>query len=331
MLQSIGRIFSLILGFLFWGVILAIVAVLLFGSVWLDSAGVEKDAVVAAKNERITFNHGSWSRIVEVGIQREDGPMADIRRVMREKKDGHPNQVGVEKLRVSTAVYDTLRVGQTVKVRVQAPGFFKDWRIFPQVRLAGHTTASILYSVYESAWPLPDFFLSLLPAALLAWIASRTHKSVWLLSLGCFLVAIAFWLSPLSDRRPSGALAQADGIVVALRLVEQVGDTGDSEGIDALVPHLIVGVEFQPQDLPGTVIAVDRVDASSVNLKEGSKVRIEYQRDDPRRALLIDAERTWWWMNIVSVGQYGAILVGLLLAGWLIQRFFKGLFAARRH
>ena len=100
--------------------------------------------------------------------------------------------------------------------------------------------------------------------------------------------------------------------------------------MDALVPHLIVGIEFQPQGLPspvvaGAVVAVDRVDASSVNLKEGSKVRIEYQRDDPRRALLIDAERTWWWMNIVSVGQYGAILVGLLLVWWLIRRFFKGL------
>ena len=67
-------------------------------------------------------------------------------------------------------------------------------------------------------------------------------------------------------------------------------------------------------------MAVDRVDAARVDLKE----------DDPRRALLLDAERRWWWMNLVSLGQYGAILGGLALAWWAVAHFFKGLFAGRK-
>ncbi|MBY0505512.1 MAG: hypothetical protein K2X03_16485, partial [Bryobacteraceae bacterium] len=68
-----------------------------------------------------------------------------------------------------------------------------------------------------------------------------------------------------------------------------------------------------------------RVDAASVNLKEGSRVRIEYQRDDPRRALLVEGSRNWWWMNLVSLSAYGALGAGLLLGGWLLKRFWRGL------
>ncbi len=329
MLKAIGRTVSLIFGIFIWGLVALFIATVVLGSLWLDRAGVEKDGVVAAKEERISFNHATWKRTYEVGLLRDDGPMADIRRIMQRNKEGHPELVGVEKVRVSSAVYDGLRVGQTVKLRVQAPGFFKDWPIFAQVRLAGQTTYSIIYAAYESMWPFPDFLLTLLPAALLGWLATRTTKWIWLASAACFLVAIAYWLSPLSDRRPTGSLAEADGKVVALRLVEEIGEGGETHGIDVLVPHLIVGVEFVPEGGNGPVVAVDRVDASSVDLKEGTKVRVEYQRDDPRRALLLDAERTWWWMNLVSMGQYGAILAGLTLAGWLISKFFKGLFAGR--
>ena len=330
MFQAIGRVLSLILGFIFWGVMVLIVGALLLGSFWLDGVGVEKEAVVASKEERISFNYASWTRTLEAGLQREDGPMAEIRRRMRERKDGHPDLVGVEKVRVSSSIYDGLRVGQTVKVRVQPPGFFKEWRIFPQVRLAGQTTASIAYSLYESAWPVPEFLLSLAPMALLGWLATRTSKWLWAASAACLLVAMAYWLSPLSDRRPSGVLAEASGKVVALRLVDEIGATSESEGVDALVPHLIVGVEFTPEGGNAPVVAVDRVDASSVDLKEGSAVRVEYQRDDPRRALLLNGERRWWWMNFVSLGQYGAIAGGLILACLLVARFFKGLLASRR-
>ena len=319
MLQAIGRAFGLMVGFFFWGLILLMVAALVLGSLWLDASGVEQPALVAAKYERITFTHADWTRTLEIGLQREASPMA-----------GPPDLVGVERVRVAAAEYDGLRTGQTVKVRVQPPGFFKDWRIFSQVRLAGHTTYSILCAVYESAWPLPQFLLSMMPAALLGWLASRTSKWLWAASALCCLVALAYWVTPLSDRRPSGDLGQAEGKVVALRLVEEIGETGESSGVDALVPHLIVGVEFTPEGGRGPVVAVDRVDASSVNLKEGSRVRVEYQRDDPRRALLLDAERRWWWMNLVSLGQFGAILGALALAWWAVVHFFKGLSASRK-
>ena len=334
MLQAIGRAFGLIIGFIFWALILLMVAALLLGSLWLDGAGVEQQALVAAKYERITFTRADWTRTLEVGLQREDGPMprtgADLRRAMTRVQAGHPELVGLERVRVTAAEYDGLRAGQTVKVRVQPPGFFKDWRIFSQVRLAGGTTYSILCAVYESAWPLPQFLLSMIPAALLGWLASRTSKWLWAASAICCLVALAYWVTPLSDRRPSGDLGQAEGKVVALRLVEEIGETGESSGVEALVPHLMVGVEFTPEGGRGPVVAVDRVDASSVNLKEGSRVRVEYQRDDPRRALLLDAERRWWWMNLVSLGQYGAIFGGLALAWWAVAHFFKGLFAGRK-
>ena len=265
MLQALGRAFGLIIGFIFWGLILLMVAALVLGSLWLDGAGVEQQALVAAKYERITFTHADWTRTLEIGLQREDGPR--------------------ERVRVTAAEYDGLRAGQTVKVHVQPPGFFKEWRIFSQVRLAGGTTYSILCAVYESAWPLPQFLLSMMPAALLGWLASRTSKWLWAASGLCCLLALAYWVTPLSDRRPSGDLGQAEGKVVALRLVEEIGETGESSGVDALVPHLIVGVEFTPEGGRGPVVAVDRVDASSVELKEGSRVRVEYQQDDPRRAL----------------------------------------------
>ena len=330
MFQAIGRALGLIVGFFFWGLILLVVTALVFGSLWLDTAGVEQAAMVVAKYEHISFTYADWTRTLEVGLQREDGPGTDVRRAMRRQKEGHPELVGVERVRVTTAEYDGLRAGQTVKVRVQPPGFFKEWRIFSQVRLAGGTTYSILCAVYESAWPLPQFLLSMIPAALLGWLASRTSKWLWAASVLCCLVAVAYWVTPLSDRRPTGDLAQAEGKVVALRLVEEIGETGESSGVSALVPHLIVGVEFTPEGGHGPVVAVDRVDAASVDLKEGSRVRVEYQRDDPRRALLLDAERRWWWMNLVSISQYGAILGALALAWWAVVHFFKGLFASRK-
>ena len=330
MLQAIGRFFGFLIGSIMIGAVVLLLGVMLLGSVWLDGAGVEQDAVIAAKYEKISFSHASWTRILEVGLQREDGPMAEMRRTMLRQKDEHAGLVGIEKVRVSSAVYDRLRVGQSVKVKVQPKGVFKDLFLFPQVRLAGQTTSSIAYSLYESAWPLPEFLLTLVPAVLLGWFASRTNKWLWLGAAACFLVAMAYWLTPLSARRPAGVLAEADGKVVALRLVDQIFETDESDGIDALVPHLIVGVEFVPEGGNGPVVAVDRVDASSVTLKEGSKVRVEYQRIDPRRALLLDAGRTWWWMNFVTVGQYAAIIGGLLIGWWLLKTFVKGLFASRR-
>ena len=329
MFQAIGRALGLIVGFFFWGLILLVVAALVLGSLWLDRAGVEQPALVVAKYEQISFTHADWTRTLEIGLQREDGPMAEVRRAMKRQRDGHPDQVGVERVRVTAAEYDGLRVGQTVQVRVQPPGFFKEWRIFSQVRLAGHTTYSILSAIYESAWPVPQFLLSLIPAALLGWLASRTSKWLWTASALCCLVAVAYWVTPWSDRRPAGDLARADGKVVALRLVEEIGETAESSGVSALVPHVIVGVEFTPVGGQGPVVAVDRVDAASVDLKEGSRVRVEYQRDDPRRALLLDVERRWWWMNLVSLGQYGAILGGLALAWWAVVHLFKGLWASR--
>ena len=330
MLKAIGRALELIVGFFFWGLILLVVAALVLGSLWLDGAGVEQPAVVAAKYEQISFTHADWTRTLEIGLRREDGPMSEVRRAMRRQKDGHPELVGVERVRVTAAEYDGLRVGQTVKVRAQPPGFFKEWRIFSQVRIAGHTTFSILIAVYESAWPFPQFLLSLMPAALLGWLAFRSRKWLWLPSALCCLASLVYWVTPLSDRRPAGDLGQAEGKVVALRLVDQIGETAESSGVDALVPHLMVGVEFTPEEGRGPVVAVDRVDAASVDLKEGSRVRVEYQRDDPRRALLLDAERRWWWMNLVSLGQYGAILGGLALAWWAVVHFFKGLLASRK-
>ena len=312
MLKAIGQFITLVLGFIFWGLILAVVGVLAMGSLWLDEAGVDAEAVVVTKHESISFHQADWTRTLEVGIERKGDPVG-----------------GVRNLRVATAVYDGLRVGQTVKVRVQPPGFFQEWRIFSQVRLAGQTTGSILYAGYESAWPIPAFLMSLMPAALLGWVASRTDRRIWFLSAGCCLVAVSYWISPLSDRRPSGLLGEAEGKVVALRLVEEVGETNESEGVEALVPHLIVAVQFEPPGGNGPVVAVDRVDAASVSLKEGSRVRVEYQRDDPRRALLVDGERTWWWMNVLSFAQYGAILGGLWLGWWLLKLLFKGLMASR--
>lgn len=329
MFKKLGNVVSLVLGFFFWGLILLFLLGLLVASLWLDTLGVEKDGVVVAKSERITFRYANWTRTFEVGLQRADGPMADLRRAMQSNKEGHPELVGVEKVRVSSVTYDGLRVGQNVKVLVHTEGFLKDWPISTQLRLAGQNTFSLLTVSYESMWPFPEFVLSLVPAALLAWLAMRTTKWIWLASAVCFLTSLAYWLSPLSDRRPVGRLAEADGKVVALRLVERIGDGTESEGFDALVPHVIVGVEFIPEGGNGPVVAVDRVDASSVDLKEGSKVRVEYQRDDPRRALLLEGERTWWWMNLLSLALWGAFLAGIVLAGWLVSRFFKGLFAGR--
>jgi hypothetical protein len=330
MLQAIGRFFGFLIGSIVIGTVILLLAVMLLGSVWLDGAGVEQDAVVAAKYERISFSHAGWSRVLEVGLQREDGPMADIRRAMLRQKDEHAGMVGIEKVRVASDVYDRVGVGQTVPVKVQPQGFFKNLFLFPQVRLAGQTTSSIAYSLYESAWPVPQFLLSMVPAGLLGWLAARNRKRLWFGSAACFFLALAYWLTPLSDRRPEGVLAVAEGKVVALRLVDQVLETDESDGVDALVPHLIVGVEFVPDGGNGPVVAVDRVDAPSVNLKEGSQVRVEYQRSDPRRAILLDAERTWWWMNLLSVGQYVAIVGGLLFGWWLLKLFFKGLLASRK-
>ena len=165
MLQAIGRAFGLMVGFFFWGLILLMVAALVLGSLWLDASGVEQQALVAAKYERITFTHADWTRTLEIGLQREVSPMAG------------PADL-VERVRVAAADYDGLRTGQTVAVRVQPPGFFKEWRIFSQVRLAGHTTYSILRATYESAWPLPQFLVSMMPAALLGWLASRSAKGL---------------------------------------------------------------------------------------------------------------------------------------------------------
>ena len=328
MLNAIGRFLSFILGLLFWAVILGLVGMMLMGSFWLDGAGVEQEGRIATKNERITFNYADWTRTLEIGLTREDGPMADVRRAMMRNHDPHAELVGVEKVRVSSAVYDRYHVGQTVKVKVQRAGLFKQWVIFPQVRLAGQSTGSIAYSLYESASPIPQFLLTLLPAALLGWLASRTSKKLWWASALCALVAIVYWATPMSDPAPQGAVAEAEGKVVALRLVEEVGSTAESSGIDALEPHYIAAVEFQAEG-HDTVVAVDRVDASSVNLKEGARVRLEYQRDLPRRARLLDARRNWWWWNILSIGRYGAFFAVAGLIWLLAARLFKNLFRRR--
>lgn len=329
MLETLGRAIGLFFAFIFFGLIALILGFMLLGSFWLDAAGQEQEAIVGAKFERISFTHANWSRVLELGLHREDGPMAEIRRKMRESNHDSWQMVGLERVRVSSGVYDRYRVGQTVKVRVQSPGFFKDLPLFPQVRLAGQSTYSLSHAFYESAWPFPEFVFSLLPAALLGWLATRTTKWLWALSAVALLVALAYWLSPLSDRRPSGPMGEAEGKVVALKLIEEVGETSESAGFEALVPHWIVGVEFLPEGANGPVVAVDRVDAKSVDLKEGGKVRVAYQRSDPRRALLLDGERTWWWMNIVSVAKDGVLLAVFCGAFWLIGRFFKRLFTRR--
>ncbi|MBY0505511.1 MAG: hypothetical protein K2X03_16480, partial [Bryobacteraceae bacterium] len=259
MLSAIGRFLQLAAGFFFLALLASILGALLLGSLWLDAAGVEEEAEVVEKHEDITFSNASWWRTLEIGLSRQNGPYAEMRRAIKRKEPGKLLTIGTERVRVSSAVYDQCSVGQRVKVRVQPPGFFRDWPIFTPVRLSGQTTFSRLPAFYESAWPVPDFLLTLLPAALLGWLARKTNRRVWFLSGICAAVAIGYWLSPLSDRRPAGDLRQTEGKVVALRLIEEIGATADSSGVDALTPHLIVGVEFLPTGFRDPVVAVDRV------------------------------------------------------------------------
>ena len=290
---AIGRKLNVIFGCAIWLAVAIFFAVVLLGSLWLDVVGVEKTAIVISKGEQVSFNRASWTRAWKIGLQTNGG--------------GRP-----QKLTVSSAEYDRVRVGQTVRVKVPSTGVK-----FGRIRLAGQTL-SFARILYERAWPVPEFVLSMIPVILLGWWGTRRSKWLWAAAGVCFVMALAYWMTPLSDHRPAGLLAEAEGTVVAGRLVERIWEVERPDGFDALVPHLMLAVEFAPEDGNGPVVAVDRVDASSVNLKKGSRVRVVYQRNDPRRALLVRGERTWWWMNLVSIGLGMALMGGLLIAGGLV-------------
>ncbi len=322
MFQAFGRIVGLIFGFLFLGIIVAILGLALALSLWLDTAGVASTATIVGKYEKISFDHADWHRTYEIGVASDVNQFARMRRTMIER-GANPGSIGVDRLRVPGYVYDRHRVGEQVPVRVRGEGSFQGWPLNPQVRLADVTTASLFYAFFESTAPAPQFALTLLPAIVCAWLAAKRARIFWWASGLCFLLAMVYWLTPLSDERPTGDLAEAEGKVVALRLVETVGESSETTGTDALLPHYIVGIEFQPKNWPGPVVAVDRVDANSVDLKEGKTVHVEYQPDEPRRALLVNAERRWWLMNIVSVGGEWGLMLGLILACGLLSRLWK--------
>lgn len=284
------------------GYLSLLVVPLLALSLWLDAYGEAVSGTVTGKREEIHAENeptGGWysQRFLAVDIPRLAA-------------------VGLQaSVQVDSAEDAAIHIGDRVRVR-----YLSCCPIF--ARLDGRTTREVSWDAARRFGSSPVFdwvlvgFVALLVASRIAAPIVVVTGVAW---LGWGLL---FLFPNRPPRVPSGveATARVAGIETVSESPRRSRHRSRSSSHPErlTVPYQVVQLRLVPAGAPDSVLAVDEVDAGSVqSLAPGAVVKVRYQPAAPREAMLVDATRTFRQRNrfhflflVLAVGVIG-IAAGL--------------------
>ena len=291
----------------------AVSALLVGASFWLDRRGDTAAAVVKSKHEEIIVHRvprGGWDRYYRVGVEFDAGAA----------------QLGMATLTVPEARYDALHAGDSIQVHYLP--------FFPLLaRAADRTTGQVIGDlagrVASDPWLLP-FLLWLIGGFVALWIASRVATAAIVIA-GLAWMALGFPIQFPASRPLPSATVEATARVTAVTLITKAPTRStarrsragrrSSDSVRRLaMPYEVVQLRFAPPGLADSVVAVDAVDSASVaGLSVGAIVPIAYPQRSPREARMTLGSRTYRERNRyhMLVPMIGLGLLGTLGAwGW---------------
>jgi len=282
--------------------LVAILGLLVGGSVWLDRNGTAVTARVKEKHERIAVLHepsGAWRRHWDVGVEfamPNGGTMPAAIAVPRER-------------------WDSLRVGDPLEIRYLPA-------LPVLARTTDRSTAGIAWSILVGLAEIP-ILLWLVGGLAALWIASRVGK-VLVIATGAAWTAAAFPLlfSTPSPAPPAGVEATARvGAVTTVSKSpsrkarrRRVMRRSNTDAVRRLaIPYQVVELVV-PTRSGDSVIAVDAIDSGSVALTFGDTVPVRLDPAAPREArlatgtrLFVDRNRYHFLPAVLGFGLLGTL------------------------
>lgn len=271
----------------------------LAASLNLDLNGVETTGVVTGKVERISEKYAKASRTLEAAVRYT------------------PRTGGAEEtstLELGEIAYDGLKRGSKVALRHQPARWLRrlePWA--PATRLSGQDSGDWIRAVVSRdtvrvlvtvLGGIPVFFL---------WLRGR-RRFFWLFLLYLLLGAF-YWLTPVSEAVPTGAVRTARATVRHIHRIERILTTEStrsrSSSLPLIRPMELVELEFVPEGRTEPVVAADKITAGSFpGLHQGGGVEVTYQKDRPRIARMRGGTRDYGWTNLATLAM--PWVVGLL-------------------
>jgi hypothetical protein len=289
-------------------IVLACLALLLGGSLWLDRNGTPVTATVGSKREEIAIHDsplGEWSRWYRLGVEFP-------------RSDGVP---GTATLTVSRERFDSLREGDRIAIRY-VPAF-------PLLaRSADHSTVQVLRNAGGEV-AADRFFAGALTWFILGgaglWLMARLGTTAVFAAGAVWIAAGLVLLFPApAPARPgaTGTTARVHDIKLITKSPEERfsrtygGHKVDLGFRELALPYHIVQFRFVVPDWPDSVLAVDVVDSASIaGLAAGAVLPIRYDPHTPRDARLVPGTREFRKRNRYH---FGWLVVGSGLLGMVV-------------
>jgi hypothetical protein len=327
--RAVSSILSRGRGGVVTSVIVPVLVVILIGagaSMYLDNNGDVVPGTVTAKNEQInTYDTGTYTRVLNVDVEfqpRDDSLRTTVR------------------LGVDGALFDQLHNGETVQVRYINPA-----GLFLFSRLKQQTTLSLI--PWEMLWPI--FLIASFILLVYLWfkkprtqqqevieppsepgsepVAPRSPRrpivfALFVVWLGATLFTIfrPALIAPSSDTWKT-TTARVRNI---RRYTEVAESRRTSRTIPLIQPYDLAQLTFTPQGLSESVIAVDAIDAMTIQPEQGSELTIKYPADNPRAAVVADATHTNYWKNpLGGIGFTFGSIVAFSLILFLLRMTWK--------
>lgn len=312
-------------------VLFLLLAVLMSPFIWtslaIDQRGITISGAVSSKRESVRVRNNDWSRSSEVTIRYEVP---------------ETSSAGFTTVTMPPEEYDSYHVGQRVPLHYlrskDVPDFptsrlLREMHLLPTVRLADKRAFSLLDQRVPAKWLL---IAGIILATILALVLWRMvwRSTFWWPMGGVIMAALTFFLFsefPRPTQEPVGDLQQAEGRIQDVTHITRLLQSQRSQGLETKQPIDVVEVEFTPVDSHDPVLAVDLIDTNSVDgLKEGSIVRVAYERQSPRTAQIVGAKRDFYRLNFQGAFEQGMANLAVLVTAAVLCVLLPWLWKRRR-
>lgn len=292
------------------GTILTVAVLISFAgpAAYVELAGKTVPGVVTARREEIHVRYSEWSRSLRLEVRytpsdTEEPEVAII-------------SVGVER-------YDRTRIGDSVRVRYMPQPDLRALGEIAAPRLSDQGPLGQLAARLQAVLDVAAFVVLFL---LLLAVWGATRRGWLLLPLGALLVGFAMYtVSDPPRPAPPGPQLSTRATVRLAHQIDRIASSRSSRRRsslnDTLQPYTVVALEFVPQGAAASVVAVDLVDAGSVQgLAVGAELAITYSTTDPRWARIEQAQRTYFWKNLSGYAVVAGLLLLLFFGVWFVHR-----------
>ena len=286
--------------------VVATLAIMVGGSLWLDHRSDTVVATVSGKLEEIQYSfvpQGAWYRYYRVGVTFTTA-------------DGRPGMATISEPRER---YDALHIGDTLSIKYLSAVPFL-------ARSTDRSTGSVVRELVARLLAdqnLMPLLLWIGGGFVALWLAARVSTSA-VFVVGALWTALGFPMLLPAAKPVALPPAETQAKVTAIGVVERAPArhtsrrrrTYRSSSIRRLaVPYQVVQLRLAVPGWADSVLAVDAVDSgSTAGLAHGAILPVRYDPKSPRDARLVHSRRTFMERNryhyrvpVVGVGILGTL------------------------